>query len=125
MTTDSKNIRHPNLEIMRTKEFSMNGQNVVHNEFNNVVATTINSVFITAWELLGWEFQSSGIGINIDLVTYILDKEARLFVTLTEGNKKYIINANEIREFIKNNKTEYIVGKTRLVVLPVLKFKEM
>ena len=104
---------------------TIGGQPVIVNDSNNVLKFNIDTPFFTAWRKFGWSFQSSGLGVNKKIIDYVLRNRMRLFIHVNDDNKDYIIEPEELEDFILKNECNYIVKDTELNVIPKIIFKEL
>ncbi len=106
-------------------EASLSGQKVIINDFNKVVKITIDSAFQDPSYVMkeNWNFHCVGFGINIKIIALVLTKKWRLMVHHNNDNKDYIIEFNDLFDFITKHNVDYKVKETKLKILPITIFK--
>lgn len=102
------------------------GQEIIINEFNNLVKITIDSPFQDpSYKMPQWDFHCSGFGINNKIIDFVLMKKMRLFIHCNEDGKDYIIDYDKLIDFLERYDVDYIVKETKLKILPIKYFRKL
>lgn len=103
------------------KELKLEGQKFILNSNNNSVVLEITQPFMSAGKKLGWDytlFGVVGLGVNRSIIRFILTRKSQLVITVLSDNKKYWIRHDQIRHFIRFNRSNYSVSGKTLNILP-------
>jgi len=105
-------------------EASLSGQKVIINDLSKVVKVTIDSAFQDpSYRLSQWDFHCVGFGINIKIIALVLTKKWRLLVHHNNDNNDYIIEFDQLFDFLSKHDVDYKVKETKLKILPITIFK--
>lgn len=100
----------------------LEGQSFVFNPESKTVVLEITQPFMKAGELLGWksEFGSPGLGINKSIIKFVEQSKSHLLVRVlsNSNDNQYWINHDEIKQFVRNNYSEYVVSGKTINVIP-------
>ena len=99
-----------------TKTF--HGQQIEYYEDEKLVRTYIKEPFWTASKKLGWDIKSPGLGLNTDIMVFILDNECDLKIKVESVGKEYIIPLEILKDFIDNNNSYYHKTGVDLEIIP-------
>ena len=98
------------------------GQHVLINHQADVIILEIDEPFIKAGKLLNWDlslYGSPGFGINKSIINMVLNYKFKLLIRHDTGNQKeFWVNHDKLRDFLKNNNTEYKVKSKWIDVIP-------
>lgn len=110
-----------------SREFRLNGQQVIINDFSDIVKFTIDSPFQDPSYVMKerWNFECKGFGVNNKILAIVLDKKYRLFIHCNEDNKNYMIEFEKLLDLLQNHELDYVVKETKLKILPMNYFKEL
>ena len=102
-------------------------QKLVYNSDSKIAKTVIDSPFIKAGHIL-WkskisEFGSPGIGLNEDLIKFVLERSAILIVYVADPGEDYWILPHELAHFIKNYNSDYRVATNPEKFVKVIPWK--
>jgi hypothetical protein len=104
------------------RTLTLEGQEFVYNEESHTVVLEIIQPFMKAGELLGWNssFGLPGLGINKSIIKFVEQSKSHLLVrVLSNSNQnQYWINHDEIKQFVRNNYSEYVVSGKTINVIP-------
>lgn len=93
----------------------LDGQPLVYNSFTKIGKTAIEEPFLKAGKMLKWNPEVAGIGLNKKITEFMIKRKATLIVYIVSVGKDYWISWDKLRDFIKNNNTEYMAGGKKLV----------
>ena len=99
---------------------NLGGQQIFFNAERKLAKTTINQPFYKAGKILNWHnsFGSVGLGLNKQIISFIIKTKSYLIIRVEEESKEYFINYDKIKEFIDHNNTLYKAGKVTVHVIP-------
>ena len=104
------------------RTLTLEGQEFVYNEESHTVVLEITQPFMKAGELLRWksEFGTPGLGINKSIIKFVEQSKSHMLVrVLSNSNQnQYWINHDEIKQFVRNNYSEYVVSGKTINVIP-------
>lgn len=107
-----------------TQILNFGGQKVVYNHETKIAKTTINEPFWSAGKQLGWNKADGtvGIGINQQIISFIMKTKATLIVHVATEGKDYWLKYDALKDFIEYNQTEWTTGNTKLNVISWKRF---
>jgi len=102
------------------------GQEIIINEFNNLVKITIDSPFQDpSYRMPQWDFHCSAFGINNKIIEFVMMKKMRLFVHCNEDGKDYIIDYDKLVDFLERYDVGYVVKDVKLKIIPIKYFRKL
>lgn len=106
-----------------TRFFELAGQKVAYNNEAKILKTTIQEPFFAASKILKWEKSSPGLGLNKEIIDFVILHKCRLIIHVASAGHDYWMNWDRVQQLQKMLNTEYRVGgSTWLCVLPWREF---
>lgn len=107
--------------------FKFEGQELRYNHYTKTAFTTINEPFLTAGKKLGWEENTPGIGLNLQLLEFILKMKCHLVIKVVRVkdqlvNHYYWIYFDTLKQFLDTHFCDYTVSGVQLKVIFWKKF---
>jgi len=96
------------------------GQHVLINSQAGVIILEIEEPFMKAGKLLNWDlslYGSPGFGINKSIINMVLNYKFKMLIR-HGTEREFWLNHDKLRDFIKNNNTEYKVKSKFIDVIP-------
>lgn len=104
------------------RSLKLEGQKFIYNEQTKVTVVEITQPFLKAGSIIKWDkkFGIPGLGINKSIIKFVQSSKSKLLVRVLSNstNKEYWINHDSLKNFIKNNPSEYCISGKTINVIP-------
>lgn len=97
-------------------------QKLDYNHNTKTAYTIIEDLFYSAGKKLGWSEKAPGIGLNLNIVSFVLKTKCTLVVHVRSTGNSYFIQEDKLKDFLMKNNCEYVKSGVELRVISFKKF---
>lgn len=104
------------------KTFVYQTQRLDYNHDKKTAFTVIDELFYSAGKKLGWNEKAPGIGLNLNVISFVLKTKCTLVVYVRSTGNSYFLQEDKLRDFLIKNRCEYVKSGVELRVISFKKF---